>query len=54
MPTVKPEPPPLFCWFKLPYAQYEAARREEAAYRRKRYAEQARREAFGRAQQGGN
>ena len=54
MPTVKTEPPPLFNWFSLPYAQYERARREEEAYRRKWWADFHRTEAFARAQQGGN
>lgn len=54
MPTYKPEPPPLFNWFTLPFAQYERARREEEAYRRKWWADFRRTEAFARAQQGGN
>lgn len=38
MPTVKPEPPPLYNWMAVPYDDYERCRRAEHSFRRQWYA----------------
>lgn len=47
-------PPSRFNWFKLPFDQYPGAQKIQDAADRVWRAEKARREAFARAQQGGN
>lgn len=54
MVTIPVGPPPLFNWFSLPYKDYAKARKEEAAFHRRWWANYHREQAFSRAQQGGN